>query len=420
MDGCLFWVRLPRHATDLLSNGHPPLICSIIIKAFGDFGRRGEEKHRRSAERIVKVWEDRRIFSPSLCESLKDALALPSPSAASVPSPSGPGGAGGGSSDHSKKLLQAAGKIPEALFEVLKAQHTSTSFLGKINQNPTDISLPSSTATIDQVTSAREAYASCLKPLQEELTIRRRAIAELKSCLSKQEQDLSTVEERYRSMDSTQGQLDQKIRYMSGASEGLPPSLSHPPHPPMPPPFQMISSGDGGTTMLPPSTEQIQAMLAHAASSYPPGVLPPPEVFFASLLNPNQGHGGHSSHQAPPPQHDVHQQQLPPPPFPPPNPGAGGYAYQEGSMGMLPIPTSAEEVEAQLMSHLQDPETRALVARSLAEMMPPQLPHPPHQGYAPMQGGSGRQNTDSVGFGSQLSVASGEFHQEEEYDPLNP
>mmetsp|Transcript_44836 Transcript_44836/g.133894 ORF Transcript_44836/g.133894 Transcript_44836/m.133894 type:complete len:222 (-) Transcript_44836:1319-1984(-) len=48
--------------------------AKVIVKAVRHFATTADEKARRGAERVVKVWEERRVFSAKDSKALKDAL----------------------------------------------------------------------------------------------------------------------------------------------------------------------------------------------------------------------------------------------------------------------------------------------------------------------------------------------------------
>lgn len=68
----------------------------VIIKAFQHFVQTADDKARKSADRVVKVWEERRVFSPHHAKHLKDALkastAAPRQAPAGKPAAEAPGG----------------------------------------------------------------------------------------------------------------------------------------------------------------------------------------------------------------------------------------------------------------------------------------------------------------------------------------
>jgi hypothetical protein len=54
----------------------------VLHKALHDLMKRADDKTRRSAERLLKIWEERRIFSPSYSKTLRECVGAKSSSGA--------------------------------------------------------------------------------------------------------------------------------------------------------------------------------------------------------------------------------------------------------------------------------------------------------------------------------------------------
>ena len=75
----------------------PLLAPRIIVPSLRDFAKRADDKAKNSGIRLVKIWEERRVFSPSQTKDLKEALKA-------VPAVKAPqGSAAKGAGDEQKK-----------------------------------------------------------------------------------------------------------------------------------------------------------------------------------------------------------------------------------------------------------------------------------------------------------------------------
>ncbi|KAG1669454.1 hypothetical protein FOA52_004087 [Chlamydomonas sp. UWO 241] len=110
----------------------------VIVKALRDFSSSADEKARRSADKMIKVWEDRRVFSSS----------------------------------HAKQMK-----------EVMKAEQTSSFVVTRSGKIRPDVATEGSFAA---VASARDVYAAAIKAFGDEAVARQKAIDKLRAVLAKQ------------------------------------------------------------------------------------------------------------------------------------------------------------------------------------------------------------------------------------------
>lgn len=87
MQPCTASVLVTMHGRSF----RPPNTTRVIVKAFRDFAARADDKAKKSAERLVKVWEERRVFSAVHAKQLRDAIkTAPAPAAAAAAGPPPP------------------------------------------------------------------------------------------------------------------------------------------------------------------------------------------------------------------------------------------------------------------------------------------------------------------------------------------
>lgn len=109
----------------------------VIAKAVKDITRTADAKTRGSVGRLVKIWEERRVFGSSLIKSLKDLLARAdgAPAAAAAPAAAKPAAASGSGSaagdDAAQRKLQvreahAVGSMPHAERATATGVHSSS------------------------------------------------------------------------------------------------------------------------------------------------------------------------------------------------------------------------------------------------------------------------------------------------------
>lgn len=103
---------LPPHSLSL-SSSLPPRPPSpfarprIIVPSLRDFAKRADDKAKNSGIRLVKIWEERRVFSPSQTKDLKEALKA----APAVKAPQGSAAKGAGE-EQKKAQVGGGGVVP--------------------------------------------------------------------------------------------------------------------------------------------------------------------------------------------------------------------------------------------------------------------------------------------------------------------
>ena len=107
------------HRTPVLVTMHgwlPPPPARVIVKAFWDFAQRADDKAKKSAERLVKVWEERRVFSAAHAKQLREAIkTAPAAAPAAAAGAAGPQPPSAMASSDLKKL-QVLDEASMALF----------------------------------------------------------------------------------------------------------------------------------------------------------------------------------------------------------------------------------------------------------------------------------------------------------------
>lgn len=85
----------------------PLLAPRIIVPSLRDFAKRADDKAKNSGIRLVKIWEERRVFSPSQTKDLKEALKA----APAVKAPQGSAAKGAGE-EQKKAQVGGGGGVP--------------------------------------------------------------------------------------------------------------------------------------------------------------------------------------------------------------------------------------------------------------------------------------------------------------------
>mmetsp|Transcript_11656 Transcript_11656/g.31780 ORF Transcript_11656/g.31780 Transcript_11656/m.31780 type:complete len:598 (+) Transcript_11656:74-1867(+) len=345
----------------------------VISKAVREVLRTADPKTRSSVGRVVRVWEERRVFGSSVIKGLKEQVAK----AEAASKGSSRGSTGGGHDEATKRKLQALGPLAHLLSEASMAAEKSQEHTTKALQLQQQIL---EVGSIAEVASAQAVLSSCLSVLEAEVQCRQRAAAELREQVSKQEDAMRHVQlqlqqfEQQKAMaDARMGTLEQQrqqqqqqrqqqqqqplpngmagpggggmmgqpappphlahlmaLQGMSGPMPnmgsmglplGMPAPLSHPMGPqgmpfasmPLLPPEAMLMAMQQQQGVPPVPPPQALAMLA-ASGGLPPTHLPAPPLSAPPAAVPGQ------SQPQPQPSHAVAQQHPESAPMPQPQP----------------------------------------------------------------------------------------------------
>ncbi|KAF5829649.1 RNA polymerase II-binding domain-containing protein [Dunaliella salina] len=314
----------------------------VISKAVREVLRTADPKTRSSVGRVVRVWEERRVFGSSVIKGLKEQVTK----AEAANKGSSKGSNGGGLDEATMQKLQALGPLAQLLSEASMAAEKSQEHTTKALQLQQHIL---EVGSIAEVASAQAVLSNCLSVLETEVQCRQQAAGELREQVSKQEdamrhaqQQLQQFEQQKAMADARMGTLEQQRQQQQ--QQRLQQQQQQQQQQPLP--NGMAGPGGGGIMGQPPPPPQLAQLMALQ------GISGPMPTIASMGLPP--GVPGPLSHPMGP-------QAMPFASMPLPPPEAMLMAMQQQQQGLLPVPP---------------PQALAMMAAS-GGLPPPHLPAPP-------------------------------------------
>lgn len=180
----------------------------VLPRAVRGILSHASDKTRKSVERVVSVWEERRVFSSKEMRHIKDALQAQErlPRQESI-------------SGDDRKKMQLVGNLGDVLIAIdncaKKTQDASTKSLVSFRQ---DLEFSS----LQDLTSGQEALSQYSQALQNELQSRKKALSMLRSMVSQQEDALVRLERQVSVCTAQQKKLEDRMSQLQP-----PPTYAH-------------------------------------------------------------------------------------------------------------------------------------------------------------------------------------------------
>lgn len=168
----------------------------VLPKAVGHMAKAGDDKAKRAVNRLVAVWEERRVFGSRHIKSFRDVIGLPADAKPSPAKPAPSSGGGGSSSSGSIAKLGPASA---------KAQEFRSSWAQGVL----------ATGSLSDVTAAHSKVTAYTAALRSEAGARKTALKALAAEVERQTAALTQAEGQLATTANQQQQLEQRLALLT-------------------------------------------------------------------------------------------------------------------------------------------------------------------------------------------------------------